>query len=168
VNASKLAVVGTDVTIRLASHGDVAQLIEMRRDFTLEDFESDTAPASPGFPNDCRIFLDGAITSGRWHIWVAEVGERIVSHAYLALIDKVPRPIRENARIAYLTNVYTRPDYRGQGIGAEIVRRAQAAAREADVELIIVWPSEESVDFYMRHGFTRSDEPLIWAASEDD
>jgi GNAT superfamily N-acetyltransferase len=56
------------------------------------------------------------------------------------------------------------PDFRGQGIGAEIIGRAQEAARQADVELIIVWPSEESLGFYKREGFAGSDEPLIWKA----
>jgi hypothetical protein len=29
---------------------------------------------------------------------------------------------------------------------------------------MIVWPSDESVDFYDRAGFERPDEPLIWRA----
>lgn len=28
---------------------------------------------------------------------------------------------------------------------------------------MIVWPSEESVEFYKREGFDYQDEPLIWA-----
>ena len=78
----------------------------------------------------------------------------------------MPRPIRINTRIAYLTNVYTRPDYRGRGIGAEVIRQAQRAALEVAVELIIVWPSDESVQFYSREGFVKPDEPLIWDAIE--
>jgi GNAT superfamily N-acetyltransferase len=164
---SKLAVV--DVTIRLARHDDIEQLIELRREFTLEDFEAAAAIARASYEDDCRTFLRDAIGSGRWHIWVAEVDERIISHAFVALIDKVPRPIRENARIAYLTNVYTVPDFRRLGIGKQVIRRAQAAAHdEADVELIIVWPSEDSVVFYKRQGFKKPDEPLIWAADEGD
>jgi GNAT superfamily N-acetyltransferase len=156
----------TDVSIRLARDDDIEQLVEMRRAFTFEDFEQGAGAARPAYDKDCRAFLSEAITSGSWHIWIAEVGGRIVSHAFLALIDKVPRPIRKNARIAYLTNVYTSPDFRARGIGAQIIRRAQAAAREADVELIIVWPSDESVDFYQREGFKKPDGPLIWAAED--
>jgi GNAT superfamily N-acetyltransferase len=158
----------TDVTIRLARRDDIEQLVEMRRDFTFEDFEPDRAAARPAYEQDCRAFLSEAIMSGRWHIWIAEMDGRIVSHAFLALIDKVPRPIHEKARIAYLTNVYTCSDFRARGIGAQIIRSAQAAAREADVELIIVWPSDESVEFYEREGFKKRDEPLIWPATDGD
>jgi hypothetical protein len=33
---------------------------------------------------------------------------------------------------------------------------------------MIVWPSEESVDFYERAGFERPDEPLIWRSDLGD
>ena len=52
--------------------------------------------------------------------------------------------------------------FRGRGVGAALLRRAQQAAREADVELMIVWPSDDSVPFYERESFERPDEPLIW------
>jgi hypothetical protein len=30
------------------------------------------------------------------------------------------------------------------------------------VELLMVWPSEESVSLYLRHGFESGDQPLVW------
>ncbi len=77
----------------------------------------------------------------------------------------MPRPIPENARIAHLANVYTRPVFRSRGIGAAVIRRAQDGARAADVELMIVWPADESVGLYEREGFEKPDEPLIWRSS---
>jgi GNAT superfamily N-acetyltransferase len=154
----------TDITIRLAVHPDIEVLVEMRRDFTSEDPEANEGLSRVGFEAECADFLEDAISSGRWHIWVAELDGRIVSHVFVALIDKVPRPVRENTKIAYLTNVYTRPEYRGRGISSQLIKRAQQAAREARVELMIVWPSEESVELYKRAGFADPNEPLIWEA----
>lgn len=150
--------------IRRAALGDVDELVAMRRDFTFEDEAPQSRTSRPEFEAECREFLHQAISSGRWDIWVAEVGGQIVSHVYVALVDKVPRPVRENRRIAYMTNLYTRPRHRASGIGGRLVQRAQEAARQADVELMIVWPSEESIAFYKRHEFKAgsSDEPLIW------
>jgi predicted N-acetyltransferase YhbS len=150
--------------IRRAALADVDELIEMRRDFSFEDEASRSLASGPEFEAECRAFLIDAISSGKWDIWVAEVGGQIASHVYVALIDKVPRPGRANRRIAYLTNVYTRPTHRAGGIGGRLVREAQEAARQSDVELMIVWPSEESSAFYRRHGFRgpASGEPMIW------
>ena len=52
---------------------------------------------------------------------MAEVDGQIVAHAFVQLIDRVPRPIEERAHLAYLTNVYTRPEFRGQGIGTQVI-----------------------------------------------
>lgn len=150
--------------IRRATPTDVDELLAMRHDFTFEDGEVAALSARPEYEAEFRAFCTEAIERGGWDIWVAEIDGRVASHVYVALIDKVPRPVRENRRIAYLTNVYTRPEYRGRGIGARLVRRAQEAAREADVELIVVWPSDESVEFYKRLGFEVPDDSLIWEA----
>ena len=154
--------------IRRATSADGDELVAMRRDFTFEDEESYSDTARPEYEAECREFLVDAISAGRWDIWVAEVGGQVVSHVYVACIDKVARPVRENRRIAYMTNVYTRPSHRDSGIGGRLVQRAQEAARQADVELVIVWPSGESVAFYKRHGFKEAspDEPLIWESDE--
>lgn len=154
----------TDLAIRRATHSDIGDLIEMRRDFTFEDSDAHETIARSDYELECGAFLVDAIEGGRWHIWVAEVNGSIVSHVYVALIDKIPRPVREKSKIAYLTNVYTRPAFRGQGIGAKLIERAQDAAREENVELMIVWPSDESIEFYKRHGFGVPIEPLIWDA----
>ena len=152
----------TDVTIRRAVEADIDALVEMRRDFTFEDYEPDEAGESATYESECRAFLREAIAGGRWQVWVAEIDGSIISHAFVALVDKVPRPVRERRHIAYLTNVYTRPDHRGRVIGARLIEQAQAAAREADVELMLVWPSEASIAFYERLGFAAPGEPFVW------
>jgi len=154
----------SDPVIRLATHGDIDVLVEMRRTFTFEDPEMSHATGHPEFEAECTAFLAEAVSSGRWQVWVAELDAEIVAHVYVALIDKAPRPVRENTKIAYLTNVYTRPEFRGRGVGSLLIRRAQAAAREAHVELMIVWPADESVDFFKREGFAAPEDPLIWNA----
>jgi GNAT superfamily N-acetyltransferase len=150
-----------DALIRQAGLADTGELVALRRAFTFEDSE---AVERAEYERECRAFLSEAIGGDHWQIWLAEIDGRIVSHVYVALVDKVPRPIREHRRIAYLTNVYTRPEFRGRGIGGRVLERAQEAARAADVELMLVWPSEESVDFYRRYGFASPGEPLVWEA----
>jgi GNAT superfamily N-acetyltransferase len=52
-----------------------------------------------------------------------------------------------------MTNVYTRPDYRGQGIGRKLLAHVVEWARAENLELLLVWPSDESVGFFDRAGF---------------
>ncbi|MBA3566230.1 MAG: GNAT family N-acetyltransferase [Actinobacteria bacterium] len=86
----------------------------------------------------------------------------MVSHAFIGLVDKIPRPTPEQRWIGYLTNVYTRPAFRSLGLGGLVLESVKTWASEEDVELLIVWPSERSVGFYRRHGFVGDAEPLVW------
>jgi GNAT superfamily N-acetyltransferase len=149
------------VTIRLATATDVPALAELRHAFTFED---------PGQPVELRDDFEDAFTeivstgiiSGRWTVWVAEAEGEIVSHVFIGLIDKIPRPIRQDRWLGYVTNVYTRPEHRGRGIGAAMLDRVTSWAAEQQVELLVVWPSDESVGFYERAGFSSGRDPLVW------
>jgi GNAT superfamily N-acetyltransferase len=79
------------------------------------------------------------------------------------VIDKIPRPVAGFSAIGYLTNVYTRLEFRGQGLGSRVLDPVTAWARDSGIELLVVWPSEASVAHYERHGFAdRGGEPRVW------
>ncbi|WP_246021631.1 hypothetical protein [Paenibacillus zeisoli] len=77
--------------VRLATLDDVDELVGMRWDFSTEDYGVSTVSFEE-FHQICSEFLVRAIENGDWYIWVAEVEKNIVSHMYLQLIHKVPRP----------------------------------------------------------------------------
>jgi GNAT superfamily N-acetyltransferase len=150
-----------DPVIRAAEIADIPQLLDLRRAFTFEDHPAPIEPRVDFEQAFTSVLTDG-ISSGQWIVAVADVEGQLVSHAYLGLIDKIPRPIPGPRHIAYLTNVYTRPEFRGRGIGAEVIHWLQEQALAKQVELAVVWPSEESVEFYRRLGFALSGDALIW------
>jgi len=152
-------------SIRLATSRDSAALVEMRRAFTLED--EPLGGLRPDYEADMRPFFEEGLDSGRWKVWIAEADGEVVSHVYLALVDKVPRPTRINRSIGYMTNVYTRPADRGTGIGAELLNAVTDWTQSNDVELICVWPSETSVSFYRRNGFAPPADLLVWEAASE-
>lgn len=142
--------------VRLATFEDIPQLVQMRWDFSKEE-QNDIAVTFEEFNQICSEFLVNAIQNGEWLIWVAERNGCLVSHMYLQIIHKVPRPGKSaNPYFGYVTNVYTRPAYRNQGIGSEIHRVMEQWSKENKVEFLVLWPSSDSVPFYSRNGFLRS------------
>lgn len=149
------------VAFRTATADDLLTLAAMRRAFTFED----PAPqpiSRADFEAAFQQTVGAGIASGRWTVWLAEVEGEIVSHVYIGLIEKIPRPTREHRWIGYVTNVYTRPEHRGQSVGTALLERVTYWATQEDVELLVVWPSEESVGFYERAGFATGRDPLVW------
>jgi GNAT superfamily N-acetyltransferase len=59
-----------------------------------------------------------------------------------------------------MTNVYTVPEYRSQGIGGQLLKRIKEWGSEQKLEFIMVWPSDEAVSFYARNGYKHCTEPM--------
>jgi GNAT superfamily N-acetyltransferase len=147
------------MNIRKAREEDIDALIMMRWEFTLEH-QPEVRDDYELFATECRAFLVQAIRGERWHIWVSELDGVIASHIFIQLIDKVPRPGRVTYSFAYMTNVYTDPAYRSRGIGSQLLKAIQEWAVENKFEFIIVWPSEDSRDFYARNGYMLCNDPM--------
>lgn len=143
------------MAIRMAGKEDIDQLINMRWDFTMEyDLDGKLKDEKYNdFHDECKAFLLNAFESDNWYIWVAEEDGELVSNIYVELIQKVPRPGRVTHPFAYMTNVYTIPEYRGKGIGGQLLSSINAWAKEQRYEFIIVWPSDEGIRFYERNGY---------------
>jgi GNAT superfamily N-acetyltransferase len=145
---------------RLAAEADLGELAQMRWDFRLEEAPGATRHDQATFLRACTVFLRQGLAEQRWTYWIAEQDRLIVSHIYIQRVPKVPKPNKLDDALGYVTNVYTRPAYRGQGIGTQLMTQVLAWAREQDLESLIVWPSEASVRFYERAGFVRSPDML--------
>jgi GNAT superfamily N-acetyltransferase len=151
--------------IRLAEAKDIKQLISMRWDFTIEYDESKKDESFEDFEKECHSFLENALNNGQWFIWVVEKNGRIVSHIYIELIQKVPRPGRVTNPFAYMTNVYTIPEYRSKGVGSKILSSINKWIHENDYEFVIVWPSDEAINFYKKNGYVHCTEPMEYFPS---
>jgi GNAT superfamily N-acetyltransferase len=153
------------MNIRLAEAKDIKQLIKMRWDFTIEYDESKRNASFNDFEKECQSFLENAINCGQWFIWVAEENEKVVSHIYIELIQKVPRPGRITYPFAYMTNVYTVPEYRNMGVGSKILKTIDKWIKENNYEFVIVWPSDESINYYKKNGYVHCKEPMEYFPS---
>jgi len=150
--------------IRRATSRDLSALARLRCEFTLED--GPIAAPREDFDSAFLEIVGNGLNDGGWVVWVAEVNGEIVSHAFVGLVDKIPRPTAGHRWLGYLTNVYTVRKHRNRGLGGRVLEATKEWAREEDVELLVVWPSAESVSFYRQHGFGGDGEPLlVWMSA---
>lgn len=146
-----------------ATENHIYQLAQMRWDFRLEESPGATVHDHDTFITACAQFLRQGIADRRWTYWIAVDSEVVISHIYVQHVDKVPKPNRLVEALGYVTNVYTRPAYRGQGIGTQLMTQVLRWAHEQDFEGLIVWPSETSVNWYKRAGFQGDPEMLSYS-----
>ena len=141
--------------IRLAEEKDFLQLAEMKWEHSAEDDITYGETNIVGvdkqkFINEYITFLKNDST---YTVFVLEQDRVIISAMYVAIIDKVPKPKVSESYIAYLTNVHTMQEYRNKGYGTELLSYIKNYLKEKGCELIFVWPSDNSVNWYSRNGF---------------
>ena len=146
------------VAFRRAEEADLPALCTNRWRLRTEDDGDPDGVDPEAFRRHCVAFLREALQGGPWALWVAESQGRVVANAFVQVVPKVPRPGRFDDAIGYVTNVYVEPEQRGQGVGTELMQHVVAWARERDLELLIVWPSERSRTLYARAGFLAQSE----------
>lgn len=141
--------------VRLADLDDARELARLRWDFTLDDSQSPEEDFET-FAESLGDFLAKGMRQGRVAVFVGDVGEKLVANLWVEVVDKVPRPYRSTSAWGYVTNVYTEASFRDSGLGTKILEAAIRWAQLKKLELLIVWPSERSVEFYRRAGFSQN------------
>lgn len=140
------------MNIRTAGSRDARTLARLRFDFRCElgtPVEEEAA-----FVARCTSWmLDRIDADPCWRCWVAEEDGEIVGNVWLHRIEKLPNPVAEPEEHAYISNVYVTPARRGAGMGARLLEAALDWCRRADVDAVLLWPSERSRSLYARYGF---------------
>src|SRR4051812_5794049 len=137
----------------IATEDDLTQLAVLRWDFRMEGGDELPVVSKAEFVEVCTSFLKRGLENGYHIYWLAEEDGEIISHIFIHQIDMVPRPCKLHDQFGYITNNYTKPEYRNRGVGFELMRRVIDWAKDEDLELLIVYPSERAVGFYERAGF---------------
>lgn len=141
--------------IRLAEEKDFLQLAQMKWEHSAEDDITYGETNIVGV--DKQAFIDDYVTflknNTTYKVFVLEQDDIIISAMYVAVVVKVPKPKVNKSYIAYLTNVHTLKEHRGKGYGTQLLSYIKSYLKEKGCELIFVWPSDNSVNWYLKNGF---------------
>ena len=146
----------TAPVVRIAGAGDAAALAALRRAWTAEqhgDLDDE------GF--EAR-FLDWYERESAHRVsWLAEASGACVGMMNLAVFDRMPQPGRDQRSWGYLANAFVLAPYRSQGIGSLLLRALLAHADDHLYVRVVLSPSERSVPFYQRFGFSGDNGLLV-------
>lgn len=143
--------------IRRGEIDDSKILAALRWRFKAEG--EDDPEAEGAFVPRCEEWLRTRL-AGSWRAWVAEVGGQPCGHAFLCLVEKMPKPVPGATALGYVTNFYVTPEQRNRGVGRALLNELNRYAHDEDLDTLIVWPSERSTNLYRRCGFDRAEELL--------
>jgi GNAT superfamily N-acetyltransferase len=143
------------VTVRIASREDAPVVAALRRAWTEENHGGPVE--DDGFE---AVFAEWFAREHDQRVtWLAEADGRAVGMLNLLVFRRMPRPRSPEApggpdAWGYVANVYVEPAARDTGTGGALLDAATSHADEHGFARLVLSPSERSVPFYERAGFT--------------
>tara|TARA_B100000315_G_C14416254_1_gene513356 strand:+ start:136 stop:621 length:486 start_codon:yes stop_codon:yes gene_type:complete len=104
-----------------------------------------------------KIFLEKNISHKKSLVLVAYQDNKLI--AYTISIIKENIPIFNIGRYGQITDLYVKKEYRGQGIGKELINQSKKFFKTNKLkfmELTVSHNNHQSIKFYQKYGFKES------------
>lgn len=138
--------------VEKASSDDINELRDLRLAYLCEDSgpldENDADMIRNTLPDYFRSHLNRDL-----FVNVIRSDGKIISCAFLLVIEKPMSPAFINGRTATVLNVYTCPDFRHRGCARKIMQKLLADAEEMEISVIGLKATADGYPLYRSLGF---------------
>ena len=153
--------------IRQARAADIPALVALRMELFCEVGELVTPQADPALWQATLDYFTRAMSEESALSWLAEADtqegcKQILAAGTLALFERPPYPGNLAGMEGYLLNMYTRPQWRQQGIATALLDAITAFARSRQLGKVWLHASEQGRPLYERIGFVANPAYLEW------
>lgn len=138
---------------RKATTDDIPALVECRISQLID--EGQTADKDIAGAN--TEFFREYFERGQMEEWVCEEEGRIIATGAIIWYNFPPSFDNGEGLKAYITNIYTAPEFRGRGIAPEMLRILEDRARERGVCRIWLEGSKWGLPVYRKYGFSENE-----------
>ncbi len=141
---------------RKANTDDIPELTELRKKQLIDEgIEPNT-----NIDSELSFFFEKKLSDGTLIQWLAEDKEEIIACGAVIFYEFPPSYTNKTGRKAYISNMYTKENYRGQGIAANLLTRLIEEVENAGVTKIWLGASEMGRPVYKKFGFIETDDYL--------
>lgn len=151
-----------EMRVREAGLADIPALVALRLQLFCELGELANLEADPALAQATRDHFTAAMQEGNSRSWLVEVDGEAVACGTLAFFRRPPYPGNLSGLEAYLLNMYTRPDWRKQGMARALLEAMTRCARALKLGKLWLHASEEGRPLYERMGFAGNPACLEW------
>ena len=117
------------IVFDIADKKDIDELIRMRIAYMIDDFGSVSDIEKESMEKQLPDYFERKLNT-ELVAFVARDGERIVSVAYLHIIEMPANSILLNGLYGEVLSVYTMPEYRGKGLCSTLMKNLVEYGRE--------------------------------------
>lgn len=133
---------------RKAGKEDITQLSKLRKKQLIDE----GSLASNDISSELEYYFDSALEGGTLICWGAEEKGEIVATGGLCFFQLPPTFTNPAGHISYITNMYTKPEYRRKGIASKLLELVMDEAAQRNNK-VLLHASNMGRSLYMKTGF---------------
>lgn len=141
---------------RKATVNEINQLIYLRK----KQLVDEGIEPNQEIDTELKEFFTNKMSDSSLIEWIVEDNEEIIATGAIVFYEFPPTYTNKSGKKAYITNMYTRESYRGQGIATKLLTKLVAEAKTAGIIKIWLGASELGRPVYKKFGFKEADEWL--------
>lgn len=136
----------------VAEKKDIKQLTELRIAYIREDQKEISPDVEAKLKKQLPVYFENHLNKDIF-AFVAKVGDLVAGVVMLLVIEKPANPNFIHGKTADVLSVYTRPEYRHQGICLNLVKLSQKFAAEKQIDKVELKATEDGYPVYKKAGF---------------
>lgn len=140
--------------IRRAGIADVATLVTLRLEMRRERETAKLEIPESEFSALLTEYFTEAVTHGTFVSFIAWDGETAAACSGLSVVSLPPSYGDLTGKKGYITNMYTRTAYRGQGLATRLLDTLKDFAIEAGCTALALNASDAGYPVYKKYGFS--------------
>jgi len=141
------------MNFRKADKNDIQYLVTYRKQQLIDE----GASLDMDIDNALSDYFISSISDGSLIVWLAVDGTEVVATSGICFYRLPPTVSNPSGRVAYVTNVYTLPEYRKQGIASHLLELVLDEAVRLAYKLVRLHASIDGKSIYSKAGFIDTD-----------
>lgn len=141
-----------DILFDEASKTDIKELIRLRIAYMIEDFGGISDYEQECMEKQLPDYFNRKLGS-ELVAFIAKDNNRIVSVAYLHIIEMPANSILLNGLYGDVLSVYTEPEYRGKGLCTQLIKNLIEYGKKRGLGRVDLSATKEGYPIYKRIGF---------------
>ena len=149
------------IQYKLASIDEIEILAKTRVDFLKDEQDISEAEEQDLYENNKEYFMK-SFENGRCASWIALENNRIIATSSISFFEWPPNKKCPNGKVAYISNMFTYPEYRNRGIASRLFDLSVKEAVKRNCGKIILDTTDMGRPIYEKYGFIDIDGYMIY------
>lgn len=150
------------IEYRKSGISDIEPLIKLRLMFLYESNHVDAEDEKNNLFESNRAFFQKGISDGSFIAFVAIDNGKIVATSGLSLYYLPPNKKCTDGKVAYISNMYTIPQYRKKGIASKLFSMTVQEAIHFGHKKILLNATEMGRPIYEKYGFKDAQNNMVY------